>query len=1029
MIIPNNKFFNQQWGLYLIKVPQAWQTLNGGNIAVNGNANEIAFGDANLNLAVIDYGVETKSNLPAHEGFKASASNGRSKFLKNLVAEDRNTLFDFKDFIRGMHGMGVSGIVTSKAQVAAITAYNGRGIAGVAPNVPFYSLVTLNDFRFKLTLMYGLAGLENMTQVNNIPYNNALNEAYGLTADMINISKLFKKTGTTDAGKPLSHFLGGAFTDVFSLSYQSPMDGNRLAENFAKVIMNEISFFGRKGRGSVLVVGAGNDGLNIEPTTDQFLNELAYSNKPIIVGAVSVDNSYNWLTGTPAANAKKSNYSNFGNRIDVCAPGGGESSLFATASPGTQDENLIFTTTVKGSGNFCSDSPLILDLKSKSINTTRVFPPGSPYATTHHAAVDLEFHNVNGIFPDQTLIIGDFTGIDTYETYRVFSIAANRVTILGIKQSTYNSLVVSPTLPAPPSSSKIEFTPFFTKVKAASTGAIIELDSVKGAFVGAEIYIGSLGNTSSGNKRLIATGGISVTDNKLTLTSAINVNIGDYVVFPMKTSKVVALNATGTRSIVVQNVDGFFVGANITIESSDPINKPFDTGGNITSIDTSTRTINFDTPLFFLPAIPPSGVDIIAKNYFAGDIADDFNGTSAATPFVSGVAALVLSANRNLSSAEVKHIIKESASQADTVATSSPYTANAEGYQHSAHYGTGLVDAEAAVQLALTWQNAATLKPEMKFFDNDGGTIVPNNQPVNSPDIWIKPISEGEIPLPSPTVPFNSFDTTIDQKLFVRVRNTGSRKSFKDCDLRVLIAFTDEANPAFSFPDKWFHKIDSADPDPLINQTLHNNVVLLGIKEIEAIEPSSERTIFFDLKDLQSRWKDWNPLNKKAYILAHIAPFDGVETDLSLTNLRGNKNLTCRPIHVTHFDAYALAADNSKTPLPDEVYNLAVNAIASPKKFNFEITNILETRLDALKFTFAKKNKLTSAIEQTVVYRKASGTWAFDVVPVANWVDIIDPPIDVTDSTLSSPGYKNASLPFNLTIDDSISEVTFDVST
>jgi hypothetical protein len=1018
MIIPNNKFFNQQWGLYLIKVPQAWQALNGGNTVLNGNANEIAFGDANLNLAVVDYGVETKNDIPVHEGFKTSASNGRSKFLNNLVAEGINTLFDFKDFIRGMHGMGVSGVVTSKAQVAAITTYNGRGTVGVAPNVPFYSLVTLNDFRFKLMFMYGLAGLENMLQENTIPYNNALNEAYGLTTDTISISKLFKKTGTTDAGKPLSYFLGGAFTDVFNLSYQSPMDSNRRAENFAKVIMNEISFFGRNGRGSVLVVGAGNDGLDIEPATDQFLNELAYSNKPIIVGAISVDNSYNWLTGTPTPNAKKSNYSNFGNRIDVCAPGGGESILFATTSPGTQDKNLIFTTTVKGSGNFCSDSPLILNLKAKSINTSRVFPSGSPYATTHHAAVDLEFHNVNGIYPDQTLIIGDFTGINTYETYQVFSVAANIVTILVVKQSTYNSLVVSPTLPALPSSSKIEFTPFFTKVITPSTGTIIELESVKGAYVGAEIYIGSLGNTSSGSKRLIAAGGVNITDNKLTLTSAINVNAGDYVLFPTKASKVVTLNASGTKSVVVQNVEGFFVGANIIIESADPINKPFDTGGNITSIDTTTKTINFDTPLFFSPVTPPTGVDIIAKNYFAGDIADDFNGTSAATPFVSGIATLVLSANRNLSSAEVKHIIKESASQTDTVASSSPYTANTEGYQHSPHFGTGLVDAEAAVQLAGDWHTLSTvLKPTLTFFDAVGNTVVADGAPVDSPDIWIKPYTEIETPLPSPTVPFNSFDTTIDQKLFVRVRNTGSRKSFKECDLRVLVAFTDEANPAFPFPEKWFHKMEEANS---------NNVALLGIKEIESIDPGAERIISFDLKDLQENWSSWNPLNKKAYILAHIAPFDGVETELSLTNLRGNKNLTCRPINVTHFNTYTLAADGTKTPLPKDVYNLVVNPLAASNNVKFEISNILGSRLDALKFTFVMKDATTMTIEQTVIYRKSAGSWSFDTPPTGDWVKI-DPTISITDSTLSTPNYKNATLAIVLATDAN-KEITFDVT-
>jgi hypothetical protein len=96
-----------------------------------------------------------------------------------------------------------------------------------------------------------------------------------------------------------------------------------------------------------------------------------------------------------------------------------------------------------------------------------------------------------------------------------------------------------------------------------------------------------------------------------------------------------------------------------------------------------------------------------------------FNGTSAATPMVSGVTALLLEANPNLSMRDVKHILAKTARKIRPGITGiSDYTGlssgsgiqweqgwivNQAGFNFSNVYGFGLVNAEAAVTMATTY--------------------------------------------------------------------------------------------------------------------------------------------------------------------------------------------------------------------------------------------------------------------------------------------------------------------------------------
>ena len=101
-------------------------------------------------------------------------------------------------------------------------------------------------------------------------------------------------------------------------------------------------------------------------------------------------------------------------------------------------------------------------------------------------------------------------------------------------------------------------------------------------------------------------------------------------------------------------------------------------------------------------------------NYTAG-----FNGTSAATPMVSGVAALMLQANPNLTQRDVKYILATTARKVDAnkadniykgITIESAWTTNAAGRAFSNWYGFGLVDASAAVKAAQSFVSLGPLK-------------------------------------------------------------------------------------------------------------------------------------------------------------------------------------------------------------------------------------------------------------------------------------------------------------------------------
>jgi len=89
--------------------------------------------------------------------------------------------------------------------------------------------------------------------------------------------------------------------------------------------------------------------------------------------------------------------------------------------------------------------------------------------------------------------------------------------------------------------------------------------------------------------------------------------------------------------------------------------------------------------------------------YSQGDYTNSFGGTSSACPGAAGTAALMLSANADLTVQQVRTIIKETSEKIDTI--NGQY--DAQG--HSKFYGYGRLDAEKAVQRAIALKTAAVV--------------------------------------------------------------------------------------------------------------------------------------------------------------------------------------------------------------------------------------------------------------------------------------------------------------------------------
>jgi len=103
----------------------------------------------------------------------------------------------------------------------------------------------------------------------------------------------------------------------------------------------------------------------------------------------------------------------------------------------------------------------------------------------------------------------------------------------------------------------------------------------------------------------------------------------------------------------------------------------------------------------------------------------EFGGTSAASPLVAGCIGLLLEANPNLGWRDVQEILISTARKVDD--TDKGWSTNGGGFHFNDKYGAGLIDTQAAVNLATTWTN---LGPELSLAEEmtNMATPIPDNK-------------------------------------------------------------------------------------------------------------------------------------------------------------------------------------------------------------------------------------------------------------------------------------------------------------
>ncbi|MDB9313625.1 S8 family serine peptidase [Spirulina sp. CS-785/01] len=129
------------------------------------------------------------------------------------------------------------------------------------------------------------------------------------------------------------------------------------------------------------------------------------------------------------------------------------------------------------------------------------------------------------------------------------------------------------------------------------------------------------------------------------------------------------------------------------------------------AIDHHGEQTVYSTPgaALLVSAYSGDGTTDITTTSVNNSYVDDFSGTSASAPFVSGVVALMLEANPNLTWRDVQTILIETAqpengNQDNLNDPNDPdWVQNGAGYWVNHKYGFGAVDAQAAVEKATNW--------------------------------------------------------------------------------------------------------------------------------------------------------------------------------------------------------------------------------------------------------------------------------------------------------------------------------------
>lgn len=267
---------------------------------------------------------------------------------------------------------------------------------------------------------------------------------------------------------------------------------------------------------------------------------------------------------------------------------------------------------------------------------------------------------------------------------------------------------------------------------------------------------------------------------------------GNLMGFPTATTTLTAAVAAGAASIEVASTAGIASGDWLLLAD------PGAPGGEPAMVSGAPNPATGQVPVSALRNPHPAGTPVRRGT---ASYRNDFGGTSSATPLSAGTAALLLSAEPELTWIEAREIIRQSSVKFDLAnvdpvgqwldRSGTPIAVSGQPAYFSQWYGHGRINAAAAVQGSLDYDFARDLVVRDNLADTGSP---PTPLPFwNSPDIWVRtasPAAEGGAALPpnyATPGPHTSPRAGQDNWVYIRVRNAGTQPSY-DAYIRVYLA-------------------------------------------------------------------------------------------------------------------------------------------------------------------------------------------------------------------------------------------------
>lgn len=372
--------------------------------------------------------------------------------------------------------------------------------------------------------------------------------------------------------------------------------------------------------------------------------------------------------------------------------------------------------------------------------------------------------------------------------------------------------------------------------------------------------------------------------------AAVRVNQGDWPANAVAQTILTAAAAAGNTIIQVANSVGFNVGEFALFGG--PGAAPNETK-RITAVAVGQITV-----LSLDNAYPVGTPVVTGPNDYAMNPSVGFGGTSHSCPTVAGAAALILSAQPQLTWVQVREILHTTARRIDIgqVNAIGQWVDNdGDGInEFSQWYGYGCLDVNAAVVAAQNLGPVADVVVRDNLTDN--GTVPSGGWHADSPDIWVRRAND-----PVPLLAYNAnppHENPVrgqDNYVYMRVKNVGGAAT-NEVYLRTLI--THYPGFEFRYPQEWQPSNRPGDPVPT---PLVPGTYLIGEERIDDLAPNSDIIV-------KMTWNSnlippanvvvggvnvaWHPC-----LLAEVSPHDGpapagATFDVKRDNNLAHKNIT-----------------------------------------------------------------------------------------------------------------------------------------